>query len=477
MGRPQPVDGALVPPPRKKACIARHDRVRSHDVSARWDTVGVALVPPLCRKTGVMRARSDHTSPAAAAPGRLFGALHHRNFRLLWCACSAASLAQRIDGVLVGWLVLELTDSAFLVGLVGSMRFLGALLGPLTGVMADRWDRRRLQLRAVVTMTGIVATLLGLAVLQRLEVWALVLATTLGGIVWACVQPAQHSLPADLLRGRDLVNGIALLNTAMNLTAILGPAVGGVLLAAGGPRSPTDAAPGVPWAYGVLLLLSLVQWGNYRAIRLEPRPPMGAAPSLWQHLIAGLRYSGSEAGLWTALGLAGVVNFVAFPLQFGLLPVFARDVFHVGAVGLGCLGAALGGGAVLGSVLMAWLGAVHQAGRLMLWGTTGWFVLLGVFARTPDYMLALGVLVLMGVAQTCALTNMTVLLLGTARSDMRGRVMGLRSLAVAPLVLGGILAGAATTSVGAPRTTMGCAVIGLLLTAGVAPWIPRRVMS
>jgi MFS family permease len=397
----------------------------------------------------------------------------------VWCAWSAASLAQRIDGVLVGWVVLELTNSAFLVGLMSSIRFLGALLGPVTGVLADRWDRRRLQIWALVVLTGMVATLLGLAVMQRLDIWVLFLATTLGGIVWAWMQPAQQSLPADLLSGSDLVHGIALLNTAMNLTAILGPALGGALLACCRSGSPPAAGitTGVQWTYGVLLLLYLVQLGNYRAMRLEPRPPVVVDTSLWQHLVAGLRYSWSEAGLWTALGLAALVNFVAFPLQFGLLPVFAREVFHVGAAGLGLLGAALGVGAVFGSILMAWVGTIHHAGRLMLWGTLGWFGLLGVFAYTPDYVLAVGVLVLMGMAQTMALTNMTVLLLGTARSDMRGRVMGLRSLAVAPLLLGGTLAGAAATSVGAPLTTMGCAIIGLFVTGGIAPWIPRRVTS
>jgi predicted MFS family arabinose efflux permease len=423
--------------------------------------------PSLGGKTGVMRTRSDPPNPAAAAASRrLFGALHHRNFCLLWCACSAASLAQRMEGVLVGWLVLDLTDSAFLVGLVGSMRFLGALLGPVTGVLADRGDRRQMQIRALLAMTGIVATLLGCAIMQRLDGWTLGLATTLGGIVWAWVQPAQQSLPADFLSGRELVNGIALLNTAMNLTAILGPALGGALLAFGGP--------GVPWAYGVLLLFYAIQLGAYHAMQLAPRPPTEAAPSLWQHLSAGVRYSCSEAGLWTPLALAALVNCVAFPLQFGLLPVFARDVFQVGAAGLGLLGTALGGGAVLGSVLMAWSGAVHHAGRLMLWGTTGWFALLVVFACTPVYTLALGVLVLMGIAQTLALTNMTVLLLGTSSSAMRGRIMGLRSLAVAPLLLGGILAGAVTSRVGAPLTTMGCAVLGLLCTAAIAPWVPRR---
>ena len=164
----------------------------------------------------------------------------------MWCAWSAASLAQRIDGILVGWLVLDLTDSAFLVGLVGSLRFLGALLGPVTGVIADRWDRRRLQLYAGGAMAGMVVMLLVLAALQRLDVWALLLTTTLGGIVWAGAQPAQQSLPADLLSGRDLVNGIALLNTAMNVTAMLGPVVGGALLAASGPSArPAAGGAGV----------------------------------------------------------------------------------------------------------------------------------------------------------------------------------------------------------------------------------------
>ena len=187
-----------------------------------------------------------------------------------------------------------------------------------------------------------------------------------------------------------------------------------------------------------------------------------------------MRYSYSNAGLWTALVLAGTVNMVAFPLQFGLLPIFARDVFHVGAAGLGLLGSALGVGSLVGSLLMASMGAVQRAGRWMLAGTTGWLVCLIFFALTPNYALALVVLVLLGVAQTCSLTNMAVLLLSTASSDMRGRVMGLRSLAVAPLFVGGTFAGAATSRIGAPLATIACAVIGFLIVLWVAPRSPRH---
>jgi predicted MFS family arabinose efflux permease len=333
-----------------------------------------------------------------------------------------------------------------------------------------------LLIASLLAMSGIVVTLLGLITAGRLDVWSLLLATTLWGVLWAIHQPAQQAIQADVLSGRDLVHGIALMNTAMNLISILGPALAGALLACCGAQALSAAGgAGVWWSYLVLLGLHLLQLWHYSAMRLVQQPPTAARTSVWQNLVAGMRYSYNNPGLWTALVLAGMVNMVAFPLQFGLLPIFARDVFHVGAAGLGLLGSALGIGSLLGSLLMAGMGAVQRAGRLMLAGTIGWLVLLILFALTPAYTMALGLLVLMGVAQTFSLTNMTVLLLGTASSDMRGRVMGLRSLAVAPLFVGGTLAGAATTWIGAPLTTIACAVIGLLIVLWVAPRIPRRM--
>ena len=156
----------------------------------------------------------------------------------------------------------------------------------------------------------------------------------------------------------------------MNVTAMLGPAVGGALLAASGPSArPAAGGAGVLGAYAVLPLVS----GATGQLWDAPSRPTAANRRGDLPLAAprrGLRYSRTEAGLWTALVLAALVNFVAFPLQLGLLPVFAREVFHVGAAGLGLLGTALGVGAVLGSLPMAWGGAVHHAGQLMLWGTS-----------------------------------------------------------------------------------------------------------
>jgi MFS family permease len=411
-------------------------------------------------------------------PARFIAALLNRNFRYLWLSFTCASFAQRMDGVVLGWLVLELTDSAFFVGLIGALRFGGALLGPLTGVVADRCDRRRLLIVSLLLLSSIVLVLCALVALRRLEVWHLFVGTTLWGVLWAIHQPAQQSLQADVLGGRLLVNGISLTNTAMNAASIAGPAFAGVLLACCGATTGNTAAatamPGVLWSYLILLGLHLLQLLFYALVRLEHRPVAVIRTSIWQNVLAGLRYSCGDPGLWTPLVLAGMVNMVAFPLQFGLLPIFAREVFSVGAAGLGLLGAAIGIGSFAGSLLMAALGTLPYAGRWMLIGTTLWLGLLIVFALTPVYHVALGVLVLLGIAQTISLTNMSILLLGLASGEMRGRVMGLRSLAVAPLFPGGVLAGAAAGSIGVPITTLLCGVIGLVIVVCVAPWVPWR---
>jgi predicted MFS family arabinose efflux permease len=234
------------------------------------------------------------------------------------------------------------------------------------------------------------------------------------------------------------------------------------------------AATGVLWVYVVLLGLNALQLASYVAIRVQDaqRHHPSRAP-IWQNLCEGWRYCWTDAGLATALIIAGLVNLAAFPLQFNLLPVFARDVFSVGAAGLGLLVAALGAGALLGSFIMVTLGSTRYAGSLMLFGTLVWCGFLLVFAFTPNFYFALGILALIGVAQAVCMTNITIMLLGRASSDMRGRVMGIRSLAVAPLFFGSMLSGAAAAEVGAPLTTVVCAVVGIIIVVCVAPWVPK----
>jgi MFS family permease len=437
-----------------------------------------------------------------------------------------------MDSVVLGWLVLEMTQSAFMVGLIGAVRFIGSMLGPWAGVVADRVDRRHLSIVSTLVLGAVITLLAALVALRQLEVWHLFAATLVHGVVQSFSQPAQQSMQADILEPRDLSNGVTLTTMAMNLTAICGPVFGGLLMsccrparrvwdwseadmvlslnwptydpqrlyvtthqdvvlmshdhgsswdvapfllpdAIAGPLALEGAATGVQWVYVVMLSLQLAQLTSYLLIRPLAQRQRQGKMSIWRQLRQGLRHSLQDAGLWTPLFLAGLVNLVTFPLQFNLLPVFARDVFSVGAAGLGWLSAALGVGALLGSLVMVIVGPQQRTGTMMLVGTGLWSLFELVFALTPDFYVALGVLVLTGMAQTMCLTNITIMLLSTSTQEMRGRMMGLRALAVAPLFLGSMVTGAAAEAVGAPLTTVICALIGIALTLGVAPWVPQ----
>lgn len=433
---------------------------------------------------------------------------------------------------MLGWLILEMTHSAFSVGLIIAVRRLGALLGPWAGAVADRVDRRHLGMLSIVVMGLGVLILIILVAIRRLEVWHLFVISIVNGVVWAFMQPTQQSMQADVLPPRELPNGVALGNMAMNLTTIVAPAFAGTLLACCRPTrrvwdwgdhdmvlslnwptydaqrlyattsqghilfSPDQglswglapfklpasiasalalegAATGVQWVYVVMLALYVLQFMCYIRIRPVPRTQHRAAASIMQNLNDGLRYSMREAGLWTPLALAALVNFATFPLQSNMLPVFARDVFSVGATGLGWLNASIGGGALLGSLFMVNFGTRYRPGLIMLGGTLLWSFFQLLLALTPHYEMALVVLTLSGVAQALSLTSMTLMLLGTSSSDMRGRVMGLRSMAIAPLFLGSLFSGALAEQMGAPMATLIFTSFAIGVTLFVMPWVPK----
>jgi hypothetical protein len=351
-------------------------------------------------------------------------------------------------------------------------------------------------------------------------------------MVWAFYRPVQQSLQADLLKSGDLTNGITLTNMAMNLTTIGGPAVGGLLLACCrparriwdwtdsemvlslhwfdyrpsrlyaatseggvlishdlgltwgtarfrlpdmvvGPLELEGAVLGVLFAYVFMVLLHTTQLACFAMIRASRRVRKQRERSIWHNLREGWRYSRQEAGLWTPLLLAGLVNLVGLPLQSTLLPVFAREVFTVSATGLGWLGAMSGSGALLGSFIMVRVGAMQWAGNMMVWGTFAWSLMVLIFALIPTYETAIGVLGLVGVVQSISLTNMTIMLLNMSSADMRGRIMGLRALAVAPHFLGGLLWGFVAEHLGAPQAAMACGAVGMVVTLSVAPWVPK----
>lgn len=342
----------------------------------------------------IRSAACDLRKVTASRRFRVISALYNRDYRYLWVAQLCSVWVQRMGDVVLGWLVLEMTRSPFLVGLIIAVRRVGTLLGPWAGVVADRIDRRWLALVLSVLMIAAVLALAILIYIRRLEVWHLFAASLASSLLWAFYQPVQQSLKADILDPNDLTNGITLNNMAMNLTTIGGPAIGGILLACCrparnvlewsdadmvlslnwlqydpsrlyaatsqggvlvssdygmhwskaffrlpdaivGPLALEGAVVGVLWAYILMVSLHTIQLLGYALIRVLQSRERQREGSIWQNLREGLHYSRREAGLWTSLVLAGLVNLVELPLQSTLITIFARDVFNVDATGLG----------------------------------------------------------------------------------------------------------------------------------------------
>jgi MFS family permease len=387
-----------------------------------------------------------------------------RPYRYLWSASLLWNNARWADQVVLGWLVLEVTDSAWHLALTGVLRSLPIMLfGLFGGMVADRFDRRWL-LIAAQALGGLVS--LGLALLIALGLFAFehaAAAALLLGLQWAVDWPTRRALIPDLV-GRELTsNAVALEAVSMNVSKVLGPLAAGWLITHGGAGA----------AYLAVAALFALETA---LLAMMPMPPRGARAlgggSLLRYLRQGwdeLRLSEPIVGV---LLITVFMNMLAFPHQT-LLPVFARDVLFVDAVGLGMLGAAGGAGSLLGAVVLAGRGRLPKPGRLFAAGSTAMCVCLVGFALTRDFGLALVLLGLSGLGQSAFGALQSTIILGATSEQLRGRAMGTLTVAIGTAPLGLLEIGAVTAAFGAPLALAANAGLCAVLTLLVAARYPR----
>ncbi len=380
-----------------------------------------------------------------------FGALRHRNFRLFFGGHLLSLTGTWMQSTAQGWLVLELTDSALLLGAVGAVQMLPILLFTLAaGVFADAADKRRI---LIISQTGALIAALGLAMLTDrgdltvLRVMALVF---LLGTASAFEIPTRQAFFAELVGRRDLQGAIALNSSAFSATRIVGPALAGVVI----------GTAGVAAAFYANAISYLAVIAGLLAIRLPPfaRPERTATPL--ENFREGVRYISGHRLTRTLVWLTAAMSVTAFPYTM-LLPIFARDVLGVGATGLGWLLSASGAGALAGGVGLAASGGGRRRGRLMLVSAVLFALLVMGFALSRSFPLSL--LLLAGAGCTMILTTATVnsLIQTSVPNELRGRVMAVyvfMFLGVGPL--GSLQAGALASWLGAP---IAAAVGGLAL--------------
>lgn len=343
-----------------------------------------------------------------------FASLRHRNYRLFFTGQTISLIGTWMQSLAQGWLVLQLTDSAFAVGLVSALGSLPVLLFSLpAGVYVDRTNKHRVVMVAQ-SLLLVLALVLGiLAARHDVAPWQVGLIATLVGLVFAFEVPARQSFMVDLVGKDDLMNAIALNSSAFNATRVLGPAVAGLLISAVG-----------------VAVCFLLNAASYVAVivalarmKLAPHSPAESTTNGWERFKEGARFAIGDRRIRALIIMTAILSVFGFPYVV-LMPVFARDVLHVGARGFGLLTASIGVGALVSALGLAVFGPRMRKGKIILWAGPAFALAVGAFALSRWFPLAMLALALSGVAMVLenAVTNS---LLQTLTPDaLRGRVMG-----------------------------------------------------
>jgi MFS transporter, DHA1 family, staphyloferrin A biosynthesis exporter len=377
---------------------------------------------------------------------RTFAALRYRDFALLWASLTITASGQWLQQITLSWLVFDMTGSALHLGTINGLRMLPFLFTSLfAGVLADRLDRRRLMMGTQFYLVLITLLMAVLLLSGRAALWHLYVFTFVSGLGWSFTMPVRSALVPVLVPRADLMNAIALSSATFNIARVIGPAIGGVLLATmgGGGNFLVQAC-----LYAVVI--GLVAMMRVPAV---PAAESGqdARPNMWASLLEGLRYIRGNRLVVTLLLLSLVSMLVGMPYQ-SLLPMFAKDVHDIGSGGLGLLMACSGFGAIVGTLAIAGAGDFPYKGRVQLaaLGATG--VALALFSQTSWLPLALLFLMLVGGFQMVGMTLNQTLIQTSITDDMRGRVSSVHMLDAGLMPLGSLAAGALAQGLGAPAT-------------------------
>jgi MFS family permease len=401
--------------------------------------------------------------------GRLqvLDALREPHYRQLWLAGLCINTARWMDFLVLGWLALELTNSPFMVGVAAFCRASPMMaLGPLAGLLADRFDRGRVMIGVQLLNLGATAALLLLFGTGRGGFTLLVLLEVLLGAAWAIDFPARRTAVYTLVGPGRLTNAISLDSVSMQGTKILGPIVGGVLL----------ARLGATGCYAALVLVYLAALALLlRLTRRVALPGAGAGESVTAGFVAALREVRAQPLIRAVLLITVLMNALVFPYQH-ILSVFARDVLAVGPEGLGLLVSSEGLGALLGSLVIAgWRSFAHH-GAVFAAGSLAAAMLVVAFAFSPRYGLSLTLQFAIGVGEAGFGTMQSAIVLLAAPERLRGRVMGILSACIGTQPLGALWIGFFASQVGAPwAAATGAAAAALLMLPIASRLVARAV--
>ena len=393
-------------------------------------------------------------------------ALGHRDFRLFWCGQLVSLIGTWMQSVGQAWLVLELTNSPFRLGVIGALQFGPILLFSfLSGAISDRVRKRRLLLGTQTALMLQAFTLAALVGSGHVQFWHVAVLAALYGLATTLDMPSRQAYVAHLVPRGDLMNAIALNSAVFNGARVVGPAVAGLLVA----RYGTAAAFLMNGASFIAVLAALA------AIRTEGAPSPRRGVGLRAEIAEGVRYAAGTPRVALVMSLLVVVSLFVVNMNV-LVPLIARDVLHEGAHGFGLLMAALGVGAVAGALAVAALSVGRPPLGMVVGPALAAAALLLLLSTARHFGPTAAVLVALGFAQIVFMTSCNTTVQIAVPDELRGRVMGLYALVFAGMTpIGALIMGTVAEHWGVSRA---CAVGGgaglLLILALTVAWRRRH---
>lgn len=376
-------------------------------------------------------------------------------FRLLWLAALAASTGQWMQQIALGWLAIVITNSPGFVGIVtfaAGVPFI--VVAPLGGALIDRVDRRKLML-ICQALAAALAVVLAVDIMGGfVQPWHLPVAAFLNGSLQALLSPTQQSLVPSLVPRSGLTNALGLMSAGQNMTRVVGPSIAGMVI----------GVVGIGQTFIVQAAAIAISFALVTRVVLPPRPA-GTAGS--RGVFDGVRLMFSRPDLRGLFLMAAIPMFFVFP-YISFLNVFARDIFHIGAEGLGILMAITGCGAVIGSLLVASRQSTQGAGKILILVAVAYGLVVMVVAFSTYLWLSLPLMFLGSLLGSAFMGANNVLLQHRVTDEIRGRVMGAYMLNWGLMPLGALPMGMAADRFGVQAAVAAGAIISTVGTVILA---------
>ena len=381
----------------------------------------------------------------------MFSSLKVKHFRVYWLGMFVSLIGTNMQLVAQSWLVFQLTNSAFLLGVVG---FLGAipifLLSLFGGVLADRMNKRNILIFTQIVFMFLAFILATLTQFKLINPQQIMLIALLNGIIMAFDAPARQSIIVELVGKEHLFNAITLNSVAFNSSRIIGPAIAGMLISVIGMS-------GCFYLNGIsfLAVIAALFWINLGRARMQNNN------SAFEDLKEGVIFIGRNRSILGLVSMVAVMSFFGISYVM-LMPVFASNVLHLGARGLGILMSSVGLGALTGSLILARLGDFKYKGRLLICSVFLFSFLLISFSLSKSYLWSVVLLIFLGGISVPVTAVINTLLQTRVSDEFRGRVMSFFMITFAGIMpFGSLISGSLAQALGVSTALLLCGLFCL----------------